>query len=394
MKQYLDVMRTVAEEGRFKGNRTGVRTKARFSEKFRCDLRNGFPLLTTKKVNFAKVVGELFAFLNGADKVSDFHKFDCDIWDPWGLEADHYRMVNITEDQYPELLVEHLGLTLDEANQRLSKLKTQYDEWLVLRDKYVLEGDEAKLNEHLGEQPSSPTDYMREQKISLFKREVIYPEGYLGPIYGKQWTEWRTSTGEIINQLARIANQLETTPNSRRIILTGWNPEVIPADKYTHIPFTNIKVVSSSDNIQAAIMDGKQALPPCHLLTVFNVTSEEDEVDPVLNLHLTMRSTDVPIGLPFNIAFYALFLMIAAKQYEMIAGELVIEMVDCHIYEDQLDLVKVQLERTPTDLPTLTLPDGIRFHDRSTITRENYEAIVAGLSNYNPQPFIKYPVAV
>lgn len=398
MKPYLEVLEAVIEEGQWKGNRTGIRTKALFSEKFRCDLRDGFPLLTTKKINFSKVAGELFAFLTGADSVEKFQYFDCDIWDPWGLEEDFYRLRNATVEDNIQFIADTKQISIDEASKIAAEITEKEKAWQTEYNNAVHDLSQGKVDAHVVQEimansPKSLIQYVRQLNGSSYKREIIYPKGYLGPVYGKQWIEWKTSQGELINQLKRIADQLENTPYSRRIVLTGWNPEVIPDDKYETYP-DGRPVTDSSSNIQASILHGKQALPPCHLLTILNVSKGEFDPIPTINLHLTMRSTDVPIGLPFNIASYALLLSIIAKQYGMIAGELVIEMVDCHIYEDQLELAKLQLERTPTQLPTLELPEGILFDDPSTLTRENFEKVVAGLKGYEPQKFIKYPVAV
>lgn len=408
MKPYLDVLSNVYHNGKLKADRTGVGTKYIFSEKFRCDLRDGFPLLTTKKINFSKVAGELFGFLTGADTIQKFQEFDCNIWDPWGLKEDYYQLVRLSPAKYAEALAEKTNIPLEEAQLKLDQIEADFNDWNRRYSEFVQEQvatgileiptdqpTEAMdpVNEFLMSKPPTIIEFLQSQDVPVFVKDIIYEEGYLGPIYGKQWLEWKTSTGHVINQLKNLANQLENNPFSRRKILTGWNPEVVPADKY----FFDAKrrpVTNSEENIQAAILDGKQALPPCHLLVVLNTYVSPDDPQPVLNLHLTMRSTDVPIGLPFNIASYALLLSIIAHQFDMVAGELVIEMVDCHIYKDQLDLVPTQLNREPGQLPRLELPHGIYFDDPSTLTRENFEKVVAGLKDYNPQPFIKYPVAV
>lgn len=404
MKAYLDVMRNVFENGTSKDNRTGVGTKYIFSEKFRCDLRDGFPLLTTKKINFAKVAGEMFGFLTGADTVQKFQAFDCDIWDAWGLKSDHFRLYQMSRQEYYKPLAEKLNIDEEEAKKRLTEIETAFEEWNAEYTAGIAEIANGKvedptnengygiMNALLERKPKTVDEYLQEQDVPLFIKDIILPEGYLGPIYGKQWLEWRTSTGELINQIKNIANQLSGSPMSRRIIITGWNPEVIPADRYATFP-DGTPVKSSDDNVQASILNRKQALPPCHLLTILDVQVTE-ELDMVLNMHVTMRSTDVPIGLPFNIASYALLLSMIAKNHGMIAGQLVIEMVNCHIYADQIDLVPTQLAREPYKLPKLNLPNGIDYTDPATLTREAFEAVVAGLEGYEHHPFIKYPVAV
>lgn len=404
MKAYLDVLQNVFENGVLKDNRTGVGTKYLFSEKFRCDLRDGFPLLTTKKINFSKVAGEMFGFLTGADSVQDFQKFDCNIWDAWGLKSDQFRLLQLAKHEYYKPLADKLEISEEDAKQRIAEVEDVFVKWNAEYTAGIAKiadgtasdplnaGSYDIMNEILERKPQTPEEYLQSVGVPLYIKDIICPEGYLGPIYGKQWLEWRTSTGTLINQIKRIADQLSGTPMSRRIIVSGWNPEVIPDDRYATFP-DGTPVITSSDNVQASILYGKQALPPCHLLTVLDVQVTEN-LDMVLNLHLTMRSTDVPIGLPFNIASYALLLTMIAKNHGMIPGQLVIEMVNCHIYADQLEFVPTQLERSTMPLPTFELPSGIDYADPSTLTREKYEEVVAALVGYSSHPFIPYPVAV
>ena len=403
MKPYLDVMRNVLENGISKDNRTGVGTKYIFSEKFRCDLRDGFPLLTTKKINFAKVAGELFGFLTGATSVQEFQAFDCDIWDAWGLKSDVYRITQLLKSEYYQSLALKLNITEDEAKAQITKVEETFTKWNADYQAAIAgiangnvddptnKNGYGVMNELLERKPKTVEEYLQSLEVPLFLKDISMPEGYLGPIYGKQWLEWRTSTGELINQIKRVADQLSGSPMSRRIIITGWNPEDVPADKYTTYP-DGTPVLDSSMNVQASILHGKQALPPCHLLTVLDVQKTDDEA--ILNLHLTMRSTDVPIGLPFNIASYALLLTMIAENHGFVPGQLVIEMVNCHIYADQIELTKTQLERDVKKLPTFKLPKGIDYADPSTLTREAFESVVAALEGYEHHPFIKYPVAV
>ena len=410
MKPYLDVLRDVRDNGTVKGNRTGVGTKYLFSKNFRCDLRDGFPLLTTKKINPLRVIGELFGFLRGATTVQEFQELGSNIWDAWGLEDDYYRIVQLPITEYAGKLAEHKGITKDEANEELAKIEQAFADWQaemdaviakVSNNEIVGETEEQTMmlcseatNEVMVKKPKTVVEYLKDQGVDIFVKDIIYPQGYLGPIYGQQWTGWETSKGEVINQLKRVAHQLEHHPLSRRIIWTGWNPEFVPADKYEMIPNTNRPVNNSSDNVQASIMDGKQTLPPCHLMTILDVDVDNEKQESILNMHVIMRSTDVPVGLPFNIASYAFLMEMIAKDFGFIAGVLSIDMTNCHIYEDQLELVNGQLERIPTELPKFKMPEGIRFDDPSTLTRENVDRMVEAIEGYTPQAFIKFPVAV
>lgn len=401
MKPYLDVLNDVVTHGKVKGNRTGVGTKYLFSKNFRHDLRDGFPLLTTKKINPLRVVGELFGFLRGADTVQEFEELGSNIWNPWGLEADHYRLVRLPTEEYAAKVAEELGITVEEAQAKLDEIQAKHDEWHAEYTGVIADISSGKItenitdvtNEVLARQPESVMVYLQSLEIPLYIKDIIYEEGYLGPIYGQQWLNWKTSTGEVINQLKRVANQLEFFPTSRRIVLTAWNPEVIPADSYTTVGDKR-PVANSHDGVQAAILDGKQALPPCHMMVTLDVDYDDVEMESVLNMHVLMRSTDVPVGLPFNIASYAFLMEIIAKQFGMVAGVLSIDMVNCHVYEDQLELAKVQLERIPKKLPTVVIPDGIEFDRPETLTRVKVDELISNIQNYEHDAFIKYPVAV
>lgn len=410
MKAYLDVLRDVRDNGTVKGNRTGVGTKYIFSKNFRCDLRDGFPLLTTKKINPLRVVGELFGFLRGATTVQEFQELGSNIWDPWGLEDDYYRFIQVPINEYAQKLADHKEITKEEAIAELAQIEQSFADWQTEMDAVVAKISNNEIvgkneqetmilcsnetNKVMLKKPKTVVEYLKDQGVDIMIKDIIYPKGYLGPIYGQQWSSWVTSKGVVINQLKRVAEQLEHHPLSRRIIWTGWNPEFIPADKYEVIPNTNRPVTNSSDNVQASIMDGKQALPPCHLMTILDVDVDNEKQESILNMHVIMRSTDVPVGLPFNIASYAFLMEMIAKDFGFTAGVLSIDMTNCHIYEDQLELVNVQLEREPGQLPTFKMPEGIRFDDPTTLTRENVDRMVEAIEGYTPQAFIKFPVAV
>lgn len=403
MKSYLNVLEDVVNNGKVKGNRTGVGTKYLFSKNFRHDLREGFPLLTTKKINPLRVLGELFGFLRGATTVQEFEELGSNIWEPWGLEDDHYRLVQLKADGYADAVAAASSITREQAVDKLRDIQEAFDQWQNEYNGVIASissgtiSDPAEIskatNDMLLKQPQTVQQYLKSLDIQMFVKDIIYEKGYLGPIYGQQWLNWKTSTGDLVNQIQRVANQLEFHPSSRRIVLTAWNPEVIPADSYQMVgdkrPVTN-----SHDGVQAAILDGKQALPPCHLLVILDVDYDDVEMQSVLNMHVIMRSTDVPVGLPFNIASYAFLMEIIAKQFGMIAGVLSIDMTNCHIYEDQLELAKVQLVRTPKTLPTVVIPEGIEFDRPETLTRAKVDEIIAGIQNYEHDAFIKYPVAV
>ena len=409
MKNYLDVLQRVVEQGRVKGNRTGVGTKYLFSEKFRHNMADGFPLLTTKKINPNQVVGELFGFLTGADTVQGFKEFGCNIWDAWGLKQEQYKLVLRSEDDYIEEYAKLKDISKEEAAEKIAELTQSNQEWVTeyqatmlkitngeieTEENESIESLQEKVSKQLENKPLSVIEFLSTEGVDIHIKDIEYPEGYLGPIYGKQWLEWNTSKGEIINQIKRIAHQLEFTPSSRRIILQGWNPEFIPADRYATFP-NGKPAVTSDDQVQCAILDGKQALPPCHMTLILDVDVDAEAEINYLNMEVIMRSTDVPVGLPFNIASYAYLMEMICSQFGFVAADLVIEMVNCHVYVDQLEPAAIQLARTPGNLPKLKrIPLDIKFDDPSTLTVENMQRVLECLEGYEPQGFIKYPVAV
>lgn len=394
MKAYLDILSDIIHNGKVKGARTDVGTTYTFASRFRHDLREGFPLLTTKKINPLLPLVEMFAFCSGATNVKQFHELECHIWDQWALEQDYVKLNPKTDKEINEEVAAAEGISVIEAMQLIATVEEKYKvHSQKLRD-IAATGDQEATNEYLQSELAlesvSLTDFLNKRSITRYRRDVVLPAGSLGPIYGEQWLRWKTSDGRQINQLAEIVDLLKNEPMSRRIVLLGWNPEHNPEQKSPTAPDGSI-IVDSKDRIKANIQAGKMALPPCHLMTIFDVDPSGDV--PVLNLHQIMRSSDVPVGLPFNIAGYAYMLELLAKQLGMVAGELVIDSTNAHIYDNQHHFAELQLEREPYPLPTITIPDGIDLLDPSTLTLENAKRIVANIKDYQHHEFIKYPVA-
>lgn len=278
-RPYLDLLRDVRDNGVRRGDRTGTGTLSIFGAQMRFDLREGFPLLTTKRVPFRWVAEELFWFLSGSTFEPDLAAKGVDIWREWATE----------------------------------------------------------------------------EQCARFGRE----EGDLGPVYGHAWrrfgeTGWRMG----VDQIARILDQIQNTPNSRRIILTGWDPRTV-------------------DQV---------ALPTCHTLTQFYVHEGR------LSAHLYQRSADMFLGVPFNIASYALLTHLLAHVTGLEVGDFVHSFGDTHIYLNHLDQVEEQLSRKPGRLPTLLIkpfPPGKAIDNLLSI---KYEDLI--LSGYKPQKKITAPVAV
>lgn len=209
------------------------------------------------------------------------------------------------------------------------------------------------------------TRWLRENGVSIWD-EWATEEGDLGPVYGAQWHAWPTKDGGTINQIDYVVDCLKHRPESRRILFHAWNVEYLPDE-----------TVSPQDNARA----GKMALPPCHLLYQFYVAGGQ------LSAQLYIRSSDVFLGLPFNIASVALLVHMLAQQCHLGVGEVIITLGDAHIYSNHRDQVETQLSRTPQPLPQLALlrrPDSIY----------GYQFEDFALSGYDPAPHIPAPVAI
>lgn len=275
MKQYLDLEKYVLENGTQKGDRTGTGTISTFGYQMRFDLQEGFPIMTTKRVPFKLVVSELLWFLHGDTNIRYLLQHNNNIWNEWAFErfvkSDDYKGEDMTD----------FGLRAE-------------------RDpafKEVYQAEMEKFKTRIIEDEAFATKY-----------------GELGNIYGKQWREWKTSQGETIDQLADLIEMIKTNPNSRRLIVSAWNPEDIP----------------------------NMALPPCHSLFQFYVA------DGKLSCQLYQRSADIFLGVPFNIASYALLTHLIAREVGLDVGEFIHTMGDAHLYNNHIEQVKEQLSKHRT----------------------------------------------
>lgn len=264
MKQYLDLLQDVLDNGIEKEDRTGTGTISVFGRQLRFDLQEGFPLLTTKKLHFKSIVYELLWFLKGDTNVKYLQEHGVRIWNEWADE-----------------------------------------------------------------------------------------KGDLGPIYGAQWRSWPTPTGETIDQIAQVIQEIKTNPDSRRLIVSAWNTADIP----------------------------KMALAPCHCLFQFYVANGR------LSCQLYQRSADLFLGVPFNIASYSMLTMMVAQVTGLEAGEFIHTFGDAHIYKNHLEQVKLQLTREPYPLPKLKLNPEIKEID--DFDYEDFELV-----DYQAHPHIKGIVSV
>ncbi|MED3664118.1 thymidylate synthase [Geobacillus stearothermophilus] len=264
MKQYLDLLRDILENGIEREDRTGTGTISVFGRQLRFDLQKGFPLLTTKKLHIRSIIYELLWFLRGDTNIRFLNENGVTIWDEWADE-----------------------------------------------------------------------------------------NGDLGRIYGAQWRYWRTSDSETIDQIARVVEEIKHNPNSRRLLVSAWN-------------------VGELDQM---------ALPPCHYAFQFYVAAGR------LSCMWQQRSVDTFLGLPFNIASYALLTHMVAQQCDLEVGELIFSGGDVHLYKNHVEQAKLQLTREPRPLPKLIIkrkPDSI-FDYRY----EDFEFV-----GYDPHPAIKAPISV
>ena len=264
MQAYLDLLRHVLDHGTDKADRTGTGTRSVFGWQMRFDLREGFPLVTTKKLHLRSIIHELLWFLRGETNVATLRDNKVSIWDEWA-DAD----------------------------------------------------------------------------------------GELGPVYGKQWRRWSSADGREIDQLRNVVDEIRRNPDSRRLIVSAWNVADLPA----------------------------MALQPCHALFQFYVA------DGRLSCQLYQRSGDIFLGVPFNIASYALLTHMVAQACDLGVGDFVHTLGDAHLYSNHFEQAREQLAREPRALPTLRLDPDVR-----DVFAFRFEDIA--IEGYDPHPAIRAPVAV
>ncbi|PKV49559.1 thymidylate synthase [Aquimarina sp. MAR_2010_214] len=274
MKQYLDLVRHVIENGNAKEDRTGTGTKSVFGYQMRFDLSEGFPMVTTKKLHLKSIVHELLWFLKGDTNIEYLQENGVRIWNEWADD-----------------------------------------------------------------------------------------NGDLGPVYGHQWRNWDSNE---IDQIKEIVETLKNNPDSRRMLVSAWNPSVLP---------------DTSKSFSENVANGKAALPPCHAFFQFYVANGK------LSCQLYQRSADVFLGVPFNIASYALFTMMMAQVCGYEAGEFIHTFGDAHIYNNHKEQLELQLSRTPRKLPRIVLNPEVK--NIFGFVFDDFKLI-----DYDPHAHIKGEVAV
>lgn len=310
---YLELGRKILMEGNEKSDRTGTGTKSIFGYQMRFDLAKGFPLLTTKRVPFGLIKSELLWFLKGDTNIRYLLQHNNHIWDEWAFKR------YVESDQYT-------GEDMTDFGRR------------------------CLVDEQFNEV------YQRE--LAAFCERILTDEAFalqfgdLGKVYGYQWRHWETSRGETIDQIKDVIEMIKTTPDSRRLIVSAWNPEDIPT----------------------------MALPPCHTMFQFYVHENK------LSCQLYQRSGDVFLGIPFNIASYALLTHLIARETGLEVGEFIHTIGDAHLYSNHLKQMQEQLTRDVRQFPTLMIKEGISIFD--------LEVSDITLEGYTPHPAIKAPIAV
>lgn len=279
----------------------------------RFDLAEGFPLLTTKKIPFRLIVSELLWFIKGDTNIRYLLEHNNNIWNEWAFK----NWVDSEEYQGPDMN-DFSHRSLDDP-----EFMKEYDQQMDLFKKRILE--DTAFAEKFGD---------------------------LGNVYGSQWRRWKTTQNETIDQLKEVIESIKHNPNSRRHIVSAWNPEDVPT----------------------------MALPPCHTMFQFYVANGK------LSCQLYQRSADIFLGVPFNIASYALLTHLIANECGLKPGEFVHALGDAHIYLNHIEQVETQLHREPRSLPTVSIKNHVSIFD------VDIKDIV--LENYHPHPAIKAPVAV
>lgn len=313
-QQYLDLLKHVLHTGDEKGDRTGTGTKSVFGAQMRFDLSEGFPLLTTKKVNLRLIVSELIWFIRGDTNIRYLLKYNNNIWNEWAFK----RWVESEDYDGPDMTDFGRRSLVDEDFQAVYQNTMETFKHKVLTD----------------------DDFAEKY-------------GELGPVYGKQWRHWKTSQNETIDQLKGVIEDLKNNPDSRRHLVTAWNPEDVPSN---------------------------MALPPCHALFQFYVSKGK------LSCQLYQRSADLFLGVPFNIASYSLLIHLVAKEVGLEVGEFIHTLGDAHIYTNHIDQVNEQLSRSTYVFPEIKINSDASIFD---IEVEDIELV-----DYKSHPAIKAPIAV
>lgn len=309
MKQYLELLQHILDNGVDKSDRTGIGTRSVFGYQMRLNLQDGFPLLTTKKIFIRGIIHELLWFLRGDTNIRYLAQNNVKIWNEWPFQT--YLEVNNLTNEYP-----------------------------IYSEKW-----KEKMGEFI--------------KLIVNDEKFADKWGDLGPVYGKQWIRWQAPDGSTINQIEAAQDMIRRSPDSRRIIVSGWNVA----------------------DIQSLVKSKTAAPPLCHTVFQFNVIGGK------LSCQLYQRSADSFLGVPFNIASYSLLTMMMAQATGLEPGDFIHTFGDLHIYKNHFDQVREQLTRQPRPGPKMKINPEIK--NIFDFKFEDFELI-----DYDPHPAIKAQIAV
>jgi thymidylate synthase len=349
MKTYLDGMKDVIENGHDHEDRTGVGRRSVFGRQYRFDLTKGFPLVTTKKVSIENIIKETLWFISGSQRSLDLEEQGVNIWKQWTPTA-------------------------EDAEEYIRRTQ---ENWKYQDGVQPKEAFDTFKNMHLS---SVIGRYSNKVDWDTFKEAVRSRVGTIGPMYG---AVWRGNYGNgHVDQLRQLVFNLKMFPFHSRHCVTAWIPELLPVSGVD--PKTNVLM-------------GKGALAPCHCFFQCFVTPAEQEGGKLrLSLNIMIRSNDTCIGAPYNIAQYAILLMMIAKVVNMDSYELIVTVGDQHVYTDQLDLAIEQIQREPYKLPTLLINPKMTDDDGEPLEDfdlDDFKLEDFTLVNYEHHSFIRYPVA-
>lgn len=392
MKDYISLGWEILNKGNTRPDRTKTGTKSLFGPQLHFDLRDGFPLVTTKKIDIRPVIAELLWFLEGSTSSVRLNELGAKIWDSWALKEDSVH-------EYPRP-----GYTLAQEYAKIKNIALQEAaDALTELDK----ADGLNHNDAFNTDPTKGgLKAIVEAGVDLVERVVSRRKGELGPVYGKQWRSWATPDGHSIDQMSQLVEGLKLNPYSRRHIISAWNPADLPDES-----------ISPQENVK----NGKMALAPCHTMFQFYVEDialqvrlqmaweakhrlspslielGEDSIHShldylevpkhYLSCKLYQRSCDFPVGACYNIASYSLLLMMVAQVTRMVPKMFTISFGDVHVYSNQVDAFKKQLVQMPLPLPEMHINPSVKsIYD---FKMSDFELV-----NYAHHPAIKYNIAI
>lgn len=370
MQQHLDLMQKILDKGHDHPDRTTIGRRSLFGEQIRLNLEDGFPLTTTRAINTRAIIEELLWFISGSSDNTELKEKNVGIWSKWTVTPED---VEVFLEKYKDKMRGDLG-SQEEAKayleSKVGSVGHMYGEaWRNVPSlmSHAL-WPEQKIEDVAPDKLAKVTEEWNALGIYITNNPSILETQHIPT----KEEFFQTKLAENVDQLNDLLINLRDRPYSSRHVVSAWIPQWIP-----------FETLSPTENVLLE----KGALAPCHTLFQFFVTPSKDEGKPKLSMQLYLRSSDVPVGLSFNIAQYAILLSMVAQVSNMDPYELIITFGDCHIYQDQIELVKEQLTRQPLPLSKLWLNPEIK-------SLYDFKAEDISIDDYLYHASIKYPVAV